>query len=158
MNIDQIRACGQFLADNPVTFGAMTPAQILAALTVRDIPETVSLVMTPVDMLREAPDPALPAVASGIEKMNGQRSGSANLLAKWGLSALETRGIDLGNPRTRAQLDALAAAQPAVLTEAEASAIKSLADRTVSIADQRGWASLYRPGGISYIQRALAGE
>lgn len=158
MNIDQIRACGQFLADNPATFGSMTPEQILAALTVRNIAVTVDAIMTPVDMLREAPDSSLGAVASAIEKMSGQREGSANLLAKWGLVGLESRGIDLGNARTRAQLDAMAAAQPAVLTDAEVSALKSLAERTVSIADQRGWSALYRPGGISYIQRALAGE
>ncbi len=55
---------------------------------------------------------------------------------KWALKFLETDvGIDVGSPVTQAQLQSLV---PGVLTQAEADALKALAQVTVSRADELG--------------------
>ena len=60
---------------------------------------------------------------------------ASDSVVKWVLRVLNTmQGIDLGNPETRAQLDALASA--GVLTTAERDAMKALAERAASRAEE----------------------
>lgn len=156
VRVRQIRA---YLDANPGTFGALSDAAVLAALTLRDIAVTKSIIMTPVDMLREAADIDVATIASAIDKMDTKRGGASPVaLVKWGLSALETRGIDLGNARVRATIDSMIGAGGNDLTAAEAAALKGLADTLESIADQQNWPELYEPNAEALIVRARAGE
>lgn len=62
----------------------------------------------------------------GANVLDKLETAAASLPAvKWAMRLIMTTGIDVGDPSTRAQLDALA--QAGVLTESEAEAIKAIA-------------------------------
>ena len=69
-----------------------------------------------------------------MDKLEAASASSSTV--KWALYSIKGEtGIDLGHPNTRAQIDQLVAGS--VLTQAEGDALKALAERTGSRAEQR---------------------
>lgn len=154
MNIDQIRACRQFLADNSAAYAGMTDEQIRSALIAETNQVIESKTVTPVGIMSLAAPADLPDIAALLDVIEGMMA--TDPVVKWALSSFNTRGVDLGDMKVRAQLDQIASAVP---THAAAVAkLKALVEKNESIASQKGWQSLYTDAGPQYIARARAGE
>ena len=113
-------------------YATMTPQQVAASLNTKNrqvVRSTMANARTV--MAKLGPD----AGAAVLDKLQAAASQSSSV--KWAMSFVTSpEGIDLGNPATRAQLDALAAA--GVITQQEATSLKSIAEYTVSRAEELG--------------------
>ncbi len=127
----------QELRDDPPTAGyaSMTDAEAAESLNMAN-----RVVVTPTfcswrSLLAALGPESTAAIKAKIEAAAQADAGLAlalDMLGEYG----EGGGLDMGHPNTRAVIDQLAAAE--VLTAAEAVAIKSLGERTVSRAQELG--------------------
>ena len=136
------------LASDPLGRGyaAMTDEQVASSLNTKDRTVTQQTFVNAKSLMASMD----PAVAAGIlEKLEAAAPSSPPV--KWILSFLTGGGdgVDVAHPNTQAQLDALASAN--VLTQTEADAVKALAQRTVSRAEELGLPEI-KPWMVAHVR------
>ncbi|MFQ5433932.1 MAG: hypothetical protein ACE5FD_03565 [Anaerolineae bacterium] len=111
-------------------YSAMTDQQIIDSLT-KTIDRVIvgPKVVGALGIMREiGPSKG----ASILDKL--ESAAASNSTLKWVMKELTMSGIDMGHPVTRAQIDALVTA--GVLTASDGAALKSIAEKTVSRAEE----------------------
>lgn len=134
------------LADDPLGIGysSMTDAEAAERLNVADRQVVKSCRSTWRDLMARLGPESAAAIKAKIEAAAETDAGLAlalDMLGHYG----EGGGLDFGHEHTRNTIDALAA--DGVLTAEEADAVRAMAERTVSRAEELGL-PLVRPGHV----------
>lgn len=125
------------LTNDPLSIGyaGMTNGEVEAALNAKTRTRIVEKRIGYGAVLSALGADAGAAVLDKLEAASGQKSP-----LKWAMKLLAADNLDIGNPQTRLQIDALAAAS--VLTVAQATTLKGLAEEPCSRAEELGVTAL----------------
>jgi len=134
MNYDTL--CSE-LADDPLGRGyaSMTDAAAASSLNLADIAVPCRRLVTVRTLLAELGSSETAAIVQALEAADDPDGGIAlaiSMLKEYSQGG----GLDIGHPNTRTSLDGLVAAE--VLTQDQAAALKALAERQLSRAEQLG--------------------